>query len=81
MAVLLRYLRRAGIERGFFEGKRSWLWLGGIAWGLHFLNRAAGRTESVVYREELAPGEGLVISREAVPVARRRKQERKNKAS
>jgi hypothetical protein len=74
MAALLRFLRRAGIERGFFEGKRSWMWLGGIAWGLHFLQRAAGRQMQVVYREELAPGESLVISREAVPAARRRKR-------
>lgn len=74
MAALLRFLRRAGIERGLFEGKRSWMWLGGIAWGLHLLQRAAGRNVAVVYREELHPGEGLVISREAVPASRRRKR-------
>lgn len=74
MGALLRFLRRAGIERGLFEGKRSWMWLGGIAWALHWLQRAAGRNESVVYRDELQPGESLVIRREAVPAARRRKR-------
>jgi hypothetical protein len=78
MGALLRFLRRAGIERGLLEGRRSWLWLGGFAWGLHFLSRAAGRSEVVVYREELAPGESVVIRREAVPAAARR---RKNKVS
>jgi len=74
MAALLSYLRRAGVERGLFGGKRSWMWLGGIAWGLRLLQRAAGRNVAVVYREELAPGESLIISREAVPAGRRRKR-------
>lgn len=73
MATLLRYLRRVGIERGVLEGRRSWLWLGGAAWGLHLLSRAAGRHEVVVYREELAPGEGVVIRRDAVPASGRRR--------
>ena len=73
MATLLRYLRRVGIERGLLEGRRSWMWLGGLAWGLHFLNKAAGRHEVVVYREELLPGESVVVRREAVPERRRRR--------
>ncbi len=73
MGAVLRFVRRAGVERGLFEGRRAWLLLGGVAWGLHFLNKAAGRNEVVVYREELLPGESVVVRREAVPERRRRR--------
>lgn len=73
MGAVLRFVRRAGVERGLFEGRRAWLVLGGVAWGLHFLNKAAGRNEVVVYREELLPGESVVVRREAVPERRRRR--------
>lgn len=73
MAAVLRFLRRAGIERGLFEGRRAWILLGGLAWGLHFLNKAAGRNEVVVYREELLPGEGVTIRRETTPERRSRR--------
>lgn len=73
MGTVLRFLRRAGIERGLFEGRRAWILLGGLAWGLHFLNKAAGRNEIVVYREELLPGEGVTIRRETTPQRRPRR--------
>lgn len=73
MGAVLRFVRRAGVERGLFEGRRAWLLLGGVAWGIHFLNKAAGRNEVVVYREELLPGESVVVRREAVPERRRRR--------
>lgn len=73
MGTVLRFVRRAGIERGLFEGRRAWLLLGGVAWGIHFLNKAAGRHEVVVYREELLPGESVVVRREAAPERRRRR--------
>jgi hypothetical protein len=69
-------MRRAGLERGIFEGRRAWLVLGGLAWGLHLLGRAAGREERVVYREELAPGQRLVISRASAPEPRGRRGRR-----
>ena len=75
MAALLAHLRRAGIERGLLEGRRSWMILGLAAWSLRLLQRAASRDEVVVFHEELAPGESLVIRREALaPKGRRRKQ-------
>ena len=52
--------------------------LGVFAWGLHFLNRAAGRNEVVVYREELAPGESVVIRREAAPAQGGRRRRRRS---
>lgn len=73
MGAVLRFIRRAGIERGIFEGRRAWLMLGALAWGLHFLNKAAGRNEVVVYREELLPGESVVLRREATPQRRTRR--------
>ena len=73
MGAVLRFIRRGGIERGIFEGRRAWLMLGALAWGLHFLNKAAGRNEVVVYREELLPGESVVLRREATPQRRTRR--------
>lgn len=73
MGTVLRFLRRAGIERGVLEGRRAWMLLGGLAWGLHLLQRAAGRQEVVVYREELLAGERLVIRRDAAPEPRGRR--------
>lgn len=75
MGALLAHLRRAGIERGLLEGRRSWMILGLAAWTVRFLQRAARSEQVVVFREELAPGESLIIRREAVsPKGRRRKQ-------
>jgi hypothetical protein len=56
----------AGLKRGWrqgvLEGNRSWLVVGGVALTLRLLQRMAGKEEKVVYREQLRPGETLVIA-------------------
>jgi hypothetical protein len=56
----------AGLKRGWrqgvMEGKRSWLIVGGVALTLRLWQRMAGKEEKVVYREQLRPGETLVIA-------------------
>lgn len=56
----------AGLKRGWrqgvMEGNRSWLIVGGVALTLRLLQRMAGKEEKVVYREQLRPGETLVIA-------------------
>lgn len=75
MASLLAYLRRAGIERGLLEGRRAWMILGLAAWMVRLAQRAVRHEPVVVFREELVPGESLVIRREAsAPKGRGRKQ-------
>jgi hypothetical protein len=56
----------AGLKRGWrhgvLEGNRSWLLVGGVALTFRLLQRMAGKEEKVVYREQLRPGETLVIA-------------------
>jgi hypothetical protein len=58
---VLTRIRRIAFARGLGRSNR-WLAVGVAAWGLQFLKRAAAREPKVVYREQLKPGEGLVIS-------------------
>ena len=61
MSGLSRYLLRQGWRRGIQGGSRPWLLAGAAALVLTALGRLTGREEEVVYREELRPGESLVI--------------------
>jgi hypothetical protein len=58
---VLTRLRRLGIARGLGKSN-AWLAVGITAWTLQFLKRLAAREPKVVYREQLKPGERLVIS-------------------
>lgn len=62
---MLPLARRRAIIDGVFGGSRRWLLLGGLAWALQAYRWASTRTPEVVYRTELAPGETLVLTREA----------------
>jgi hypothetical protein len=53
---------KRGWRQGVLEGNRSWLVVGGVALTLRLLQRMAGKEEKVVYREQLRPGETLVIA-------------------
>ena len=57
---MLKSLVRIGFARGI-GGSRAWLALGIFAAGLRLLRRMAKREPEVVYREELFPGQSLVI--------------------
>ncbi len=57
---MLKTLVRVGFARGL-GGSRGWLALGVTAGGLRLLRNLAKREEEVVYREELHPGQSVVI--------------------
>ena len=59
----LGYLRRQAVVRGLVGGRRGWLIVGGIAWGIRLLRRVAStRRMQTVSSDELRPGESLIIS-------------------
>lgn len=57
-----RYLREQTVVEGVFGGRKLWLALGAVLWGARALRRASGRTERVVLREVIQPGERIVIT-------------------
>ncbi len=59
---MLRRLSRLGITKGLLGGDRRWLALGGAALGLRALAKLATKEPKVVYSEDLAPGQSLVIT-------------------
>jgi len=59
---MLRRLTRLGITRGLLGGDRRWLALGTAAFGVRALAKLATKESKVVYSEDLAPGESLVIT-------------------
>lgn len=69
-----RYLREQSVIEGVFNGSKLWLLIGGGVWGVRAIRRASGRTERVVLREVLEPGERIIISQ--IPRKVPRKQRR-----
>jgi hypothetical protein len=59
---MLRSLTRLGLTRGLLGGSRVWMGLGAAAFGVRALSRLAARRPEVVYSEDLAPGQSLVIT-------------------
>jgi hypothetical protein len=53
-----------GWREGVLKGSRPWMVAGGLALAVRVFQRAAAREETVVYREELPPGETLTIAHE-----------------
>lgn len=59
---MLSRLTRLAFRRGVIGGSRLWLGVGALALAGRLVVRLAQRNEEIVYHEELAPGDGLVIS-------------------
>lgn len=59
---MLAFLLRNGMRKGFLGGSRFWTIIGAGAVTARLVRRFLGSTPEVVYREELRPGESLVIS-------------------
>jgi len=62
MSRLISLALRHGWRKGVVKGNRAWLYAGGAAVLVRLFQRAVAREESVVYREELQPGETLTIA-------------------
>lgn len=58
----LRTIERIGISRGIFGSSKGWMYLGGSLWTLRTVRRMAQRKSEVLLREELAPGQRLIIA-------------------
>ena len=58
---MLTRLRRLALARGLGRSN-AWLAVGATAWGLQLLKRLAAKEPKVVFKEQLKPGERLVIS-------------------
>lgn len=59
---MLRLLLRKGLWNGLVGGNRMWMVLGGAAATVRLIKRLGGGEPKVVFREELQPGQTLVIS-------------------
>jgi hypothetical protein len=53
-----------GWREGILGGSRPWLVVGGAAFAIRLLQRAAERERVIVYRQELPVGETLTIAHE-----------------
>jgi hypothetical protein len=56
---LYRFLISNGFRRGMRGGNSAWFVLGTSAW---LLNRSRKKRDHVVYRTQLQPGEGLIVT-------------------
>lgn len=66
---LVTRLRRTGFRKGV-QGNRTWLALGVSLWGAQKLRALATRDAEVLVREELKPGERMIIANGRVTVDR-----------
>ncbi len=57
-----RRLTRMGAARGLLGGSKAWFTVWVVAGGFRLLGKVFRREPEVVYSEDLAPGESLVIS-------------------
>jgi hypothetical protein len=62
MNSLIRVGIRRGFQQGFLRGNRMWMVIGGLALGARVIQRMAEREVVVAYREELPPGDKLIIT-------------------
>jgi hypothetical protein len=56
---LFRFVISNGFRRGLRGGRPVWFVLAGSAW---LLNRSRKQRDDVVYRTQLQPGEGLIVT-------------------
>ena len=61
MRVLPR-LQSTGFRKGLREGNNTWLAVGVAAWGVRKLHTMSQRQTEILIREELKPGERMIIA-------------------
>jgi len=76
---VLGRLQSIGMTRGVFGDSKGWLYVGTGLWTLRTVKRMAERKPEILLREELKPGQRLVIANDratldgdVVPVVRGR---------
>lgn len=58
---MLRFLVRRGLRRGLMDGSRAWLVAGAAAGVVMLARRVLDEPPEVVFREQLEPGDGLLV--------------------
>jgi hypothetical protein len=74
----LHYLQRRGTREGVYGRSRFWFWVAVTAWGLRKFNNAT-RVPSVVFRDELRPGEVIQLSHKTETHTGKRVRNRRRK--
>lgn len=59
---VLGTLQSIGINRGVFGDSKGWLYVGTGLWTLRTVKRMAERKPEILLREELKPGQRLIIA-------------------
>ena len=59
---LLRKLERTGVRKGLFGDSKAWFYVGTGLWTLRLVRRLAERKPDILLREELKPGQRIVIA-------------------
>jgi hypothetical protein len=68
MGQMSGIVRRASFRRGVRDGDRLWLTVWAVMAASTWVRQKIGRTQQLVYRTELLPGERLEITHEDRPV-------------
>jgi hypothetical protein len=72
-------LQRRGTRKGIYGSSRFWFWVAVTAWGLRKFRNATGAVPSLVFRDELRPGESIQVSHGTETYAGRRVRSRRRK--
>ena len=67
---MLAFLRRRGMLKGVLGGNRYWTLIWVVTALVGLIKRFTGDKPEIVYREELQPGDALVIKAEDLPPQR-----------
>jgi hypothetical protein len=59
---LVKLAMRTGINRGVFGDSKGWLYVGTGLWTLRTVRKLAARKPEILLREEIKPGERLIIA-------------------
>ena len=62
MGRLAVFAWRTAVQRGLFGGNRTWMAVFGVMAAAKVVRRIAGSEPETVFRGELRPGEGLIIT-------------------
>lgn len=69
-----KYLREQSVVEGVFQGRKAWLALGAIIWGIRAFRKATTRTEQIVLNEVLLPGDQIFIRQIPKKIPRRQRK-------
>ena len=59
---IFRTLERTGVRKGLFGDSKAWFYVGTGLWTLRLVRRMAERKPEILVREQLKPGQRIVIA-------------------